>query len=95
MITVHEQYLVDEAGNRKAVVPRAVDGVGPIARFEIAVDGHPEWRPLPAAGDGVFDSLDESVDTDVSAIVPPGSHILAVRAFDQAGNSAVHEIESQ
>ncbi len=72
---------------------RAVDGVGPIARFEIAVDGKPEWRPL-AAADGVFDSADEALDADVSAVVPPGSHIVAVRAFDAAGNSVVHEIES-
>jgi hypothetical protein len=72
---------------------RAVDGVGPIARFEIAIDGRPEWRPL-APADGVFDSADEALDADVSAVVPPGSHIVAVRAFDAAGNSVVHEIES-
>ena len=66
---------------------RAVDGVGPIVRIEIAVDGKLEWRPL-AAADGVFDGPDESVDADVSSIVPPGSHIVTVRAFDEAGNSA-------
>jgi len=73
---------------------RAIDGVGPIARVEVAVDGKPEWRPL-AAADGVFDTADEAIDADVSALVPPGSHILAVRAFDAGGNAVVHDIESQ
>jgi hypothetical protein len=70
-----------------------VDGVGPLARIELTVDGKLDWRPL-AAADGVFDSADEEVDSDVSSLVPPGSHIIAVRAFDQAGNSVTQEIES-
>jgi hypothetical protein len=57
------------------------------------VDGKLEWRPL-AAADGVFDSPDEEVDADVTSLVPPGSHIVAVRAFDEAGNSVTQEIES-
>jgi hypothetical protein len=73
---------------------RAVDGVGPIARFEVAIDGKTDWRPL-APADGLYDSADEGLDADVSAVVPPGSHIVALRAFDAAGNSVVHEVESQ
>ncbi len=73
---------------------RVADGVGPIARVEIAVDGRVEWRPL-APADGVFDTPDETVDADVSSLVPPGSHIVAVRAFDAAGNSVVGEVESR
>jgi hypothetical protein len=73
---------------------RVVDGVGPIVRIEIAVDGRLEWRPL-APAKGIMDSADESVDTDVSSIVPPGSHIVTARAFDAAGNSALREIESR
>jgi hypothetical protein len=72
---------------------RVTDGVGPIARVELAVDGKLEWRPLSAA-DGVFDSADEEVDSDVSSLVPPGSHIVAVRAFDAAGNAVTQEVES-
>jgi hypothetical protein len=72
---------------------RISDGVGPIARVELTVDGKLEWRPL-AAADGVFDSPDEEVDADVTSLVPPGSHIVAVRAFDEAGNSVTQEIES-
>ncbi|MBN9160842.1 MAG: hypothetical protein J0I07_07760, partial [Myxococcales bacterium] len=64
---------------------RVVDGTSPIVRFEIAIDGRTDWRPL-APADGVFDTSDESVDADVSVVVPPGSHIVVVRAFDAAGN---------
>ncbi|WP_394823359.1 hypothetical protein [Pendulispora albinea] len=73
---------------------RVVDGLGPIARVEMAVDGKPEFRTL-GASDGVFDTADESVDVDVTSIVPPGSHIVAVRAYDAAGNYTVREIESR
>ena len=68
-----------------------VDGIGPIARVEIAVDGRQEWHPL-AAADGIFDSADESIDADVHTLVPPGSHIIAVRAFDAAGNVGVTDL---
>jgi hypothetical protein len=72
---------------------RVSDGVGPIARVELTVDGKLEWRPV-AAADGVFDSADEEVDADVSTLVPPGSHIVTVRAFDAAGNAVTQELES-
>ena len=72
---------------------RIADGAGPIARVEVTIDGKLEWRPLGPA-DGVFDSAEESVDADVSAIVPPGSHIVAVRAFDAAGNAVTREVET-
>jgi hypothetical protein len=71
-----------------------IDGVGPIVRIEIAVDGRLEWRPLAPAR-GIMDSADESVDADVSSLVPPGSHIVTARAFDAAGNAALKEIESR
>jgi hypothetical protein len=73
---------------------RAVDGLGPIVRVEMAVDGRLDWRPL-AASDGIFDSADEAFDADVSRLVPPGSHIIAVRAYDAAGNTAVQETEAR
>jgi hypothetical protein len=72
---------------------RVVDGLGPIARVEITIDGKLDWRPL-AAADGVLDSADEAIDADVSALVPAGSHIVALRVFDAAGNSVVREIET-
>ena len=73
---------------------RVVDGTSPIVRFEIAIDGRTDWRPL-APADGVFDTSDESVDADVSVVVPPGSHIVVVRAFDAAGNAVSRDIEAK
>jgi hypothetical protein len=72
-----------------------VDGVSPIARVEAAVDGRVAWRPLPAA-DGIFDTADEQVDTDITPLLPPGPgpHIVAVRAYDAAGNFVVREVET-
>ena len=73
-----------------------VDGVGPIARVEVTVDGRIEWRPL-APTDGIFDTADETVDTDVTSLLPAGSktHLVTVRAYDAAGNFAVREVEGQ
>ena len=72
-----------------------VDGTGPIARVEVAVDGQLEWRPLSPA-DGIFDTADEGVDADITALIPPGPgpHVVAVRAFDAAGNAAIREVEA-
>ncbi|HZU85454.1 MAG TPA: hypothetical protein VE987_21130 [Polyangiaceae bacterium] len=72
-----------------------VDGLGPIARVEVAVDGRLEWRPV-APVDGIFDTADELIDTDLSPLLPGGvgPHIVAVRAYDAAGNFVVHEIEA-
>jgi hypothetical protein len=69
-----------------------VDGVGPIARVDVAVDGRTEWHPfLPK--DGVFDEPTEELDMDVSGLVASGNHLVAVRAFDHAGNYTVRSIE--
>jgi hypothetical protein len=73
---------------------QVADGLGPIQRIEIAVDGKLEWRPINAA-DGLLDTADEAVDADVSSIVPKGAHVIAVRAYDAAGNAVIQEIESQ
>jgi hypothetical protein len=74
---------------------QVVDGLGPVIRVEAAVDGRPDWRPL-AAADGLFDTADESVDTDITPLLTggPGGHIVAVRAYDAAGNFVVREVET-
>jgi hypothetical protein len=80
--------------NGRRLHVRAVDGLGPISRVEMSVDGKLEWRPL-APADGLFDTADEKIDADVSTLVPAGSHIVTVRAYDAAGNSALRETESR
>jgi hypothetical protein len=72
-----------------------IDGLGPIARIEVAIDGRTEWRPL-APADGIFDTADETVDADIGSLVPagPGPHIVAVRAFDASGNAVVRDVEA-
>jgi hypothetical protein len=74
---------------------QVVDGIGPIARVEVAVDGRLEWRPvLPI--DGIFDTADETIDADIAPLLPagPGPHLVAVRAFDAAGNAVVRDVEA-
>jgi len=73
---------------------RVIDGTSPISRVEMAVDGKNEWRPL-APADGVFDTPDEQIDGDVSSAVPPGSHVVVVRAYDAAGNSVARDVEAK
>jgi hypothetical protein len=68
-----------------------VDTIGPIVRVEISVDGGPDWHPL-APADGIFDSAEEVIDADVHTLVGPGSHLVAVRAFDLAGNAVVADV---
>ncbi len=71
-----------------------VDGIGPIARIEVSIAGTDEWRPL-AAADGVLDEADETFDANLSSLVPAGSHLLAVRAFDAGGNVVMRDIEAK
>jgi len=73
---------------------QVADGLGPIARVEVAVDGRLEWRPI-APTDGIFDTAAETFDVDLAPLLPPGPgpHLVAVRAYDAAGNAVVREIE--
>jgi hypothetical protein len=73
---------------------RVVDGLGPIARVEVAIDGRLDWHPLSPV-DGLYDTADESFVADITSLVPQGNHIVAVRAFDAAGNAVIRDVESQ
>jgi sugar lactone lactonase YvrE len=73
---------------------RVVDGASTITRIEVSYDGKADFRPL-APTDGIFDAVDESVDAEIGALVPTGSHIVAVRAYDAAGNVAVKDVEAK
>jgi hypothetical protein len=68
------------------------DGLGPIVRAELTVNGQKEFRPV-GARDGIFDSAEEALDADISSIVPAGPHIVTLRVYDGAGNSATAERE--
>lgn len=101
-LLVSEVVLVDNTPPRferlemagRRLRARVVDGTSPIARVEVAVDGKLEWKPL-APADGVFDTVDESVDSDVSSVVPPGSHVVMVRAYDTTGNAVTRDVEAR
>ncbi|HEY4118029.1 MAG TPA: Ig-like domain-containing protein, partial [Byssovorax sp.] len=82
------------AMNGRRVTGSVVDGLGPIARLEVSLAGTDEWRPINPK-DGIFDQPTEDFDADVSALVPPGSHIVAVRAYDTAGNSVTRDVEAK
>lgn len=72
---------------------RVTDGLGPVVRIEVAIDGKNDFRPLSPT-DGVYDTADETVDSDVSSVVPTGAHLVTVRAFDAAGNMVTREVET-
>lgn len=82
------------AMNGRKLTGEVTDGLGPIARLEVSIAGSDEWRPL-FPSDGIFDEATESFDANLAALVPPGSHILAVRAYDTAGNMASRDIEAR
>jgi len=70
------------------------DGLGPIARVEISLAGSDDWRPL-FPSDGIYDEATEKIEADVSALVPPGSRLIGIRAYDTAGNSVSKELEAK
>lgn len=74
---------------RGAVKGHVVDSLGPIARIQMAIDAGP-WRDV-FPDDGLLDTGDERFELSLGPLVP-GPHIIAVRAFDAAGNQANREI---
>ncbi|MBP9113638.1 MAG: hypothetical protein KBF88_12575 [Polyangiaceae bacterium] len=72
---------------------RVTDALSPIARAEVAIDGKLDWHTVSPI-DNVFDTLDESMQVDLSSFLPPGSHIVALRVFDAVGNVTVREVDT-
>ena len=62
----------------------AADGVSAVTRAEMAIDSL-EWRPLHAV-DGVLDERPRRLEGRLPAFTDGGEHIVAVRAYDEAGN---------
>jgi sugar lactone lactonase YvrE len=73
----------------KKLQGKATDDVGPITRLEYAIDGR-EWL-LFFPSDDIFDTADEPFSLSLDDL-SPGSHIIAVRAVDAAGNSTSSEV---
>ena len=82
------------AMNGRRLIGEVVDGVGPIARIEVSVAGTDEWRPIYPK-DGVFDQAAEAFDANLAGFVLPGSQLVAVRAYDTAGNSVTRDVEAK
>jgi hypothetical protein len=69
----------------------AQDGVGPIARIEVAVAGSDEWFPYFPA-DGIFDEQREELDVDVKNLVKTLPALISVRVYDKASNFVVRSV---
>jgi len=67
------------------------DGVGPIARLEVQIDGKGPWRAVTSS-DGILDDAVEAIDAPLGLT---GSHLVALRAYDAAGNAVTKEIEGK
>ena len=81
-----------------AAASLAIASAAPVAMvsagIEVSIAGSDEWRPL-FPSDGVFDEPVEAFDADIASIVPAGSHLLAVRAYDTSGNVVTRDIEAR
>ena len=75
--------------NPQRITGHATDAVGPIARFEFAVDGG-DWKPF-YPNDNLFDAPTEAFTLDLPNLTP-GAHVIAIRAADEAGNTAIAEV---
>jgi len=75
----------------KRVQGVALDGVGPIARIELALAGSDEWTPFYPT-DGIFDEQREEFDADVSKLVPAVPALLSLRVYDKANNYVVRSV---
>jgi hypothetical protein len=67
----------------------ARDSYSPIKRIEYSVDGGP-WR-LVAPLDGIYDSPAEGFRVHLAETLGPGTHVLAVRALDEADNIGISQ----
>jgi hypothetical protein len=69
----------------------ALDGVGPIARIEIALAGSDDWTPFFPT-DGIFDEQREEFDADVSKLAPAVPALLSLRVYDKANNYVIRSV---
>ena len=87
---VSEPFVIDHEAPEVTIKPSAGrasavlrDRYTRIVKASYAVDGG-DWTPV-FADDGLFDTPEEAVTVDLSAL-KPGVHVLMIRAIDAAGN---------
>jgi hypothetical protein len=81
---------IEELKVRKGrMLGQVVDQLGPVARIQMSIDAGP-WRDV-FPSDSLLDSPSESFEVPLGDL-SPDLHIIAVRAFDAAGNQANREI---
>lgn len=88
MIDHHPPRIIELVVNGARARGRVVDSLGPIARIEYQLDGD-DWHMMFPIDD-LLDTRDERFALDLSG-EPAGPRILAIRAFDGAGNQVVAE----
>jgi len=76
-------------GRRVVIEFEASDAASSIRRAEYSLDAGP-WAPAEAA-DGILDSQRERLRVTL-ADVPPGEHLVTLRAYDAAGNAGLAKV---
>ena len=74
---------------RGRVQGRVSDSLGPIARIQVSIDAGP-WRDV-FPKDALLDDKIESFEFELGEL-GKGTHIVAIRTLDAAGNQANREI---
>ena len=77
------------SGGAAHVELEAADAASPLRRCEYSLDAG-SWVPVEAA-DGVIDSLREKFVLDLTGL-PPGEHLLVIRAADSANNTGLAKV---
>ena len=93
LIDNHPPIITGLSASGVRIRGQARDGLGPIAKLELAIDGG-RWQMFFPADD-LFDTREEAFDVDVTTVVGPldsGDHIAAVRASDAGGNTVSAEV---
>jgi outer membrane protein assembly factor BamB len=75
------------SGNEAAIQFQVEDNMSPLRNAEVAIDSE-DWHTQPS-DDGIVDSRVETFTVRASKLVP-GEHLVALRAYDTAGNVGVN-----
>jgi hypothetical protein len=91
LLVDHHPPTVTIAASGTQITGEAVDGLGPIVRLELAIDGGDFHLVFPE--DDLFDGARErfAVDAALFLAEASGDHVVAVRAFDAGGNQGSAE----